>query len=97
MNRDKISVGDSLMPTALANASNTSMETVPHALTEMLVETIVSHAQILKLLDADRYTELLKELPSVNPSPLWLTQDEEKVAWDDVEHWIVTFREQDQN
>jgi hypothetical protein len=81
-----------MMATTLADAPN---EPATDTLTEVLVETIISHAQILRLMAPDRYRQLLIELPSAPAMSETLSPEEYKIAWDDIEHHIAKFREQD--
>jgi hypothetical protein len=71
------------------------LPTAPTALTEVLVQTIASNAQMLRLLDPERYRQLLETLPSA--TALTHTPSEENLddAWDDLERWLVALREQD--
>jgi hypothetical protein len=74
---------------------DTSKEPASHTLTEVLVETILSHVQILRLMAPDRYRELLIDLPSAPSVSSPLSAEEYTLAWDDLEDWITKFREQD--
>jgi hypothetical protein len=80
------------MPTTMTDILT---EPASHSLTEVLVETIMSHAQILRLMAPDRYRQLLADLPSIPPISSTLSPEEYKIAWDDLEHQIAKFREQD--
>lgn len=70
-------------------AATTSNPT-PAALTEVLFQTIVSNAQMLRMLSPERYQQMVQELlrePAINAVS--------SEAWDDLERWMVALREQD--
>jgi hypothetical protein len=81
-----------MMPTTLTDAPT---EPASDTLTEVLVETIISHAQILRLMAPDRYRQLLMDLPSAPAISPALSPEEYKIIWEDVEHHIAKFRERD--
>jgi len=66
----------------------------PAALTEVLAQTIFNNAQMLRLLDPERYQELLKTLPVTTKSTSPDSNLEE--AWEDLERWMQEYRQQDQ-
>ena len=61
------------MPATLTNPQ--PMPAAPTALTEVLIQTITSNAQILRLLDPARYRELLKTLPAAPVAPSTPSQE----------------------
>lgn len=71
------------MPAATSNPT-------PAALTEVLVQTIVSNAQMLRVLSPERYQQMLQELLR-GPAADAVSSE----AWEDLERWVVALREQD--
>ncbi len=66
--------------------------TTKTTLAEVLVQAIEGNAEVLRLLDPERYQALLHRLGSWAIAEK-LPQDNE--AWDDIERWIAEFRRQD--
>jgi hypothetical protein len=60
-------------------------------LTDVLAQTIISNAEILRLLDPARLQLLLESL-KIEATPDSTVPDS---AWDDLEHWIAENRRQD--
>jgi hypothetical protein len=82
-----------LMPTTLTNSP--AIPAPPAALTEVLIQTITSNAQILRLLDPERYRQLLENLPEATLSSVPAVAENLEGAWDDLERWLEVLREQD--
>lgn len=70
----------------------TQPDVTPSALTDVLVQTIRSNAEMLRLLAPERYQELLAALQRDSAPSALLSDDE---AWSDLERWLSHFREQD--
>ena len=70
----------------------TQTDVAPIALTDVLVQTIQSNAEMLRLLAPERFQELLTALQK-SDAPAPALADEK--AWDDLERWVARFREQD--
>nr|WP_309692877.1 hypothetical protein [Armatimonas sp.] len=81
------------MPATLTNLQ--IIPPPPTVLTEVLIQTITSNAQMLRLLDPERYRQLLETLPSATPPTLAPSEGNMDAAWDDLERWLVALREQD--
>jgi hypothetical protein len=81
------------MPATLTSPQ--PIPSAPTALTEVLVQTITSNAQILRLLDPQRYHELLETLPTAASPRIVPSEGNLEDAWDDLERWLVVLREQD--
>ena len=63
------------------------------ALTDVLAQTIESNAEILRLLDPERFRLLLENLRAESTTALKPATSED--AWDDLEFWIAENRRQD--
>ena len=71
---------------------NLAPETLATSVVEALERTIRSNAELLRLLDPLRFAQVVASLQS-SPTPGAQTVD--PAAWEDLDRWLETLREQD--